>query len=103
MDAKVEDNMQGQCPMGHGRGRANRDWWQQNLRLEGLNQHSPRSNPMGEAFNYAEAFKTLDLNAVVSDLHALMTQPGMVARRLWPLRRPVHSPGLAQRRHLPHH
>ncbi len=73
MDAKVEDNIAGQCPMGHGRGRANRDWWPQNLRLEGLNQHSPRSNPMGEAFDYAEAFKTLDLNAVINDLHALMT------------------------------
>ncbi|ATC34397.1 catalase/peroxidase HPI [Caulobacter vibrioides] len=73
MDAKVEDNIAGQCPMGHGRGRANRDWWPQNLRLEGLNQHSPRSNPMGEAFDYAEAFKSLDLNAVVNDLHALMT------------------------------
>ena len=74
MDAKVEDNMSGQCPMGHGRGgRANRDWWPGALRLEGLNQHSPRSNPMGEAFDYAEEFKTLDLNAVIADLKALMT------------------------------
>lgn len=74
MDAKVEDSVQGQCPMGRGRGgRTNRDWWPENLRLEGLNQHSPRSNPMGEAFDYAEEFKTLDLNAVIADLHALMT------------------------------
>ncbi|PIB91226.1 catalase/peroxidase HPI [Caulobacter sp. FWC2] len=74
MDAKVDDSVQGQCPMGKGRGgRGNRDWWPENLRLESLNQHSPRSNPMGEAFNYAEEFKTLDLNAVISDLHALMT------------------------------
>ena len=73
MDAKVEDTIAGKCPMGHGRGRANRDWWPQNLRLEGLNHHSPRSNPMGEAFDYAEAFKTLDLDAVINDLHALMT------------------------------
>lgn len=74
MDAKVEDNIQGQCPMGHSRGgHGNRDWWPKNLRLESLNQHSPRSNPMGEAFDYAEAFKTLDLNAVMSDLKALMT------------------------------
>jgi catalase-peroxidase len=74
MDAKVEDSVQGQCPMGRGRGgRSNRDWWPENLRLEGLNQHSPRSNPMGEAFDYAEAFKSLDLNAVIADLHALMT------------------------------
>lgn len=74
MDAKVDDSVQGQCPMGHGKGgRSNRDWWPENLRLESLNQHSPRSNPMGEAFNYAEEFKTLDLNAVIQDLHALMT------------------------------
>jgi len=74
MDAKVEDNASGKCPVVHGlRGRTNRDWWQDSLRLEGLRQHSPQSNPMGEAFNYAEAFKTLDLNAVIADLHALMT------------------------------
>ncbi|MBO9708803.1 MAG: catalase/peroxidase HPI [Caulobacter sp.] len=73
MDAKVEDGVQGQCPVGHGRGRMNRDWWPQNLRLEALNQHSPRSNPLGGSFNYAEAFKTLDLDAVIADLHALMT------------------------------
>jgi catalase-peroxidase len=75
MDAKVEDNASGKCPVVHGRGgRSNRDWWPDNLRLEGLNQHSPRSNPMGEAFDYAAEFKTLDLNAVVADLHALMTE-----------------------------
>ncbi len=73
MDAKVEDKISGQCPMGHGKaGRANRDWWPQNLRLTGLNQHSPRSNPLGESFNYAEEFKNLDLDAVIADLHALM-------------------------------
>ncbi|HWU14310.1 MAG TPA: catalase/peroxidase HPI [Caulobacter sp.] len=73
MDAKVEDSAARQCPVGHGRPRANRDWWPQNLRLESLNQHSPRSNPMGDAFDYAEEFKSLDLNAVIADLHALMT------------------------------
>jgi len=73
MDAKVEDSAAGQCPVGHGRPRANRDWWPQNLRLESLNQHSPRSNPMGEAFDYAEEFKSLDLDAVIADLRALMT------------------------------
>ncbi|MHB8284259.1 MAG: catalase/peroxidase HPI [Caulobacteraceae bacterium] len=75
MDAKVEDNAQGQCPMGHGgkRNGSRKQWWPDNLRLEGLNQHAPRSNPMGEAFDYAEAFKTLDLDAVIADLHALMT------------------------------
>ncbi len=73
MDAKVEDNISGGCPVAHGHGRTNRDWWPDTLRLEGLNQHSPRSNPLGEGFNYAEAFKGLDLNAVISDLKALMT------------------------------
>lgn len=74
MDAKVEDNAPGQCPMGHGaKRRQNSDWWPQNLRLEGLNQHSPRSNPMGEAFDYAEEFKSLDLDALIADLRALMT------------------------------
>ena len=70
MDAKVEDG----CPVVHGaRGRANRDWWPEGLRLESLNQHSPRSNPLGGAFDYAAEFKTLDLNAVIADLRALMT------------------------------
>ena len=74
MDAKVEDNTGGQCPAVHGRrGPNNRNWWPDTLRLEGLNQHSPRSNPMGEAFDYAEAFKSLDLNEVIADLRALMT------------------------------
>jgi catalase-peroxidase len=73
MDAKVEDSIQGQCPMGHSARQSNRDWWPKNLRLDGLNQHSPRSNPLGQAFDYAKAFKTLDLDAVVADLTALMT------------------------------
>jgi len=63
------------CPVNHsaGRGHSNRDWWPDKLRLEGLNQHAPRSNPLGEAFDYAKAFKSLDLDAVIKDLHALMT------------------------------
>ena len=55
------------------RARGNRDWWPDALNVAILHQHSPRSNPMGPAFNYAEEFKTLDLDAVVKDLHALMT------------------------------
>jgi catalase-peroxidase len=74
MDAKVEDSVSGKCPVVRGlRGRSNRDWWQDGLRLEGLRQHSPLSNPLGEAFDYAAAFKTLDLDAVIADLRALMT------------------------------
>ena len=51
----------------------NADWWPNQLNLKILNQNSPLSDPMGEAFNYAEEFKSLDLHAVVKDLHALMT------------------------------
>ena len=70
----MADDTAAKCPVAHGRpGRGNRDWWPDYLRLDGLNQHSPRSNPLGEAFDYAEAFKNLDLDAVIKDLHALMT------------------------------
>ncbi|MFG6487237.1 catalase/peroxidase HPI [Roseateles sp. BYS78W] len=55
------------------RSRGNRDWWPNQLNVGLLHQHAPRSNPMGEAFDYAAAFKSLDLDAVVKDLHALMT------------------------------
>jgi len=72
MDAKVEEKAGG-CPMGHGARATNRHWWPQNLNLEGLNQHNPRSNPMGEDFNYAAEFKSLDLDALIADLRALMT------------------------------
>jgi catalase-peroxidase len=69
----MANDIAAKCPVAHGPGRSNRDWWPDKLRLEGLNQHSPRSNPMGEAFDYAEAFKSLDLDAVIGDLRALMT------------------------------
>jgi catalase-peroxidase len=51
----------------------NAGWWPDQLNLKILNQHSPLSDPMDKAFNYAEEFKTLDLNAVIQDLHASMT------------------------------
>jgi catalase-peroxidase len=51
---------------------ANANWWPDQLNLKILHQHSQLSNPMGEAFNYAEEFKSLDLDAVIKDLHALM-------------------------------
>jgi len=56
-----------------GSGMSNRDWWPNQLNLKILHQHSELSNPMGEAFNYAEEFKKLDLEAVKKDLYALMT------------------------------
>ena len=62
------------CPVtGGSRGPSNRDWWPNQLDVSVLHQHSALSNPMDEAFNYAKEFKTLDLNAVIADLHALMT------------------------------
>src|ERR1039457_5610063 len=52
---------------------SNRDWWPNQLNLKILHQNSPPSNPMCKVFNYAEAFKSLDLGAVIKVLHALMT------------------------------
>ncbi len=52
---------------------SNADWWPNQLKLNILHQHSSLSDPMGDTFNYAEAFKSLDLNAVKKDLVALMT------------------------------
>jgi catalase-peroxidase len=51
----------------------NADWWPEQLNLKVLHQHSAKANPLGEAFDYAEAFQSLDLHAVVTDLHVLMT------------------------------
>ena len=56
-----------------GRGTSNRDWWPNQLNLKVLHQHSPLSNPLGEEFNYAEEFKSLDLAALKKDLATLMT------------------------------
>jgi catalase-peroxidase len=57
-----------------GGGATNRDWWPNQVRLDILHQHSSRSNPMGEGFNYAREFKSLDLGAVKKDLRELMTK-----------------------------
>ena len=61
-------------PAASGRGTTNRDWWPNQLNLQILHQHSCKSNPMGQDFNYAEEFKKLDLEAVKKDLIALMTE-----------------------------
>ena len=66
----------GKCPVMH----TNRDWWPNQLDLQVLHQHSTLSNPMGEAFDYAKEFKSLDLNAVIKDLNALMTD----SQEWWP-------------------
>ena len=71
---------QAQCPVMGGARRhtaagasASARWWPEQLNLKLLQQNSPQCNPLGQAFDYAEAFKSLDLDAVVKDLHALMT------------------------------
>jgi catalase-peroxidase len=62
------------CPFPHGTtAPTNRDWWPKQLDLQILHQHSALSNPMGEEFDYAKEFKSLDLHGVIKDLHALMT------------------------------
>jgi catalase-peroxidase len=70
------------CPMGHGvrQSYTNVDWWPNQVSLKILHQHSPKSDPMGKEFNYAEEFKSLDLHSVVKDLHALMTD----SQAWWP-------------------
>jgi catalase-peroxidase len=70
------------CPVAHGvrKSHANVDWWPNQLNLKVLHQHSPKSDPMGKEFNYAKEFKSLDLNAVIKDLHALMTD----SQEWWP-------------------
>ena len=69
------------CPFsGSSRAHANKDWWPNQLDLSVLHQHSSLSNPMGEAFDYAKEFESLDLNAVIKDLTALMTD----SQEWWP-------------------
>jgi catalase-peroxidase len=71
----------GKCPVAHASsGRANRDWWPNQLNLQVLHRNSALSDPMGAEFDYAKEFKSLDLNAVVKDLHALMTD----SQEWWP-------------------
>ncbi len=75
MDAKTDDKSSGKCPVMH-TSHTNRDWWPDQLSLQALHG----SDPMGEAFDYAKEFKSLDLNAVIKDLHALMTD----SQAWWP-------------------
>jgi len=81
--SKQEQHAAGEskCPFNHGASAPmNRDWWPNQLDLRVLHQHSNLSDPMGEGFDYAKEFKSLDLNAVVKDLHALMTD----SQEWWP-------------------
>jgi len=80
MDAKTDDKSAGKCPFTGGRGRHNRDWWPDALSIESLHRNSDLSDPMGKDFDYAREFKSLDLDAVIKDLHALMTD----SQEWWP-------------------
>ncbi len=73
-DQGKNKSTESKCPFNHGASAAtNRDWWPNQVNLNVLHQHSDLSDPMGKEFDYAKEFKSLDLNAVIKDLHALMT------------------------------
>ncbi len=72
MDAKTDDKSAGKCPFS-GHGPKNQDWWPNQLDIQILHRHSSLSDPMGETFDYAKEFESLDLDAVIADLKALMT------------------------------
>ncbi|GIK79966.1 MAG: catalase-peroxidase [Alphaproteobacteria bacterium] len=80
MDAKTDDKSAGKCPFTGTRGRKNRDWWPDALDVSVLHRNSNLSDPMDKDFDYAAAFKTLDLDAVIKDLTALMTD----SQEWWP-------------------
>ena len=81
MDAKTDDKGAGKCPFtGGSGGPRNRDWWPERLDIDVLHRNSDLSDPMGEAFDYAKEFKSLDLDAVIKDLRALMTD----SQEWWP-------------------
>jgi catalase-peroxidase len=71
MDAKTDDKSAGKCPFSQAH--TNRDWWPSQLNIQVLHGNSSLSDPMGKQFDYAKEFKSLDLTAVIKDLHALMT------------------------------
>jgi catalase-peroxidase len=73
MDAKTDDKGPGKCPVMHTKGHRNRDWWPEHLDIGVLHTAHPSADPMGKAFDYAKEFESLDLDAVIKDLHALMT------------------------------
>lgn len=86
-DSSYNVNSEGKCPFNHGAlkqvaggGTSNRDWWPNMLKLNILRQNSSLSNPMGENFNYAEEFKSLDLDAVKKDINELM----ITSQDWWP-------------------
>ena len=83
----MSDKKAGGCPVMHGsntkltgRGTMNKDWWPNQLNLSILHQHNPKSDPMGDGFDYAAEFNKLDLAMVKRDVAALMTD----SKDWWP-------------------
>ena len=82
MDAKTDETTTGKCPFGHASagGTANKHWWPNQLPVDLLNQHSSKSDPLGQTFNYREEFSKLDYAALKNDLRKLMTE----SQSWWP-------------------
>ncbi|MGE0062797.1 MAG: catalase/peroxidase HPI [Xanthobacteraceae bacterium] len=80
MDAKTDDKNAGKCPFTGSRGPTNRDWWPDHLDIQMLHTNSKLSDPMDASFDYAKEFQSLDLDAVMKDLKALMTD----SQEWWP-------------------
>ncbi|MCC6787035.1 MAG: catalase/peroxidase HPI [Hyphomonadaceae bacterium] len=76
----ADGTSESKCPVSHGRGRQNVDWWPNQLNVSVLHQNTPESDPMGPGFNYAKEFESLDLDAVTKDLRDLMTD----SQSWWP-------------------
>ena len=108
MDAETGSIAGGGCPFNEGSarsllGRTNRDWWPEALQLDILDQGGKSPDPMGEDFDYAEAFNAARLQGAQGRPHrADDRQPALVAGRLWPLWPVLHPHGVARGGHLSH-
>ena len=101
----MTDASQAKCPFNHtiGGGTSNKDWWPNQLPLDLLHQHSSKSDPMGEDFDYAKRIQEPRLRGAEEGSRGAHDRlAGLVAGGLRPLRPAVHPHGVAQRRHLSH-
>ncbi|MCP8939416.1 catalase/peroxidase HPI [Alsobacter sp. SYSU M60028] len=80
MNARTDEKSTAKCPVPHSRGRMNRDWWPNQLNIGVLHQNTQDADPMGKGFDYVKEFESLDLDAVIADLRALMTD----SQSWWP-------------------
>ena len=105
VEVNVNMSNEAKCPFSAAThtGRSNRDWWPNQLNLNALHTNHPAGDPMGEAFDYAEEFKSLDLAAREEGHRGGDDElAGLVAGGLRPLRAALHPHGVARRGHLPH-